>query len=259
MYYELYIDVFFLVNFMMDIFVLGVAKNILKCPATCGSICFGAFAGAALTCLVIILPIETTFIKFMIFHGLISIFMTRTGLKIKFNNGLWKACAVVYISGFLIGGIFSCIKQYIREGAVFFVIAWLSYMLVLVIWRFLVSLKRIQDTTCEVLLINQSSQVKVKAILDTGNRLHDPITGKPVSIISKRTANILWKEIPKEGLRYIPYLTIEGKGGILPMLMVEKMCLYQECEIWMSKVLVAICEEKICTGDYEMILNPDMR
>ena len=259
MYYELYIDVFFLVNFMMDTFVLGVAKSILKCPATYGSICVGAFTGATLTCLVMILPIGSAFIKFMIFHGLISIFMTRTGLRIKVHNGFFRACTVVYVSGLLIGGIFSCMKQYVREGALFFTMAWISYMFALAIWRFLISIRRIQNITCEVLLINKSNQVKIKAILDTGNRLHDDITGKPVSIISKKTANILWKEIPKEGLRYIPYLTLEGKGGVLPMLTVEKVCLYQKREIWLSKILVAICEEEICTGDYEMILNPDMR
>ena len=112
---------------------------------------------------------------------------------------------------------------------------------------------------CEVLLCQKQNQVKVKAIVDTGNRLRDTITGKPVSIISNQTAKILWKEIPIEGLRYVPYHTIEKKQGILPVLMLDEMYVYLEEELYVSKALVAICEETIGTGEYEMILNSDIR
>lgn len=259
MYYELYIDVFFFVNFIMDIFVLLIAKKILKCPATYGSISLGAFIGAALTCVALVLPITTGVVRFMIFHGLISILMTRTGLRIRFHHGFLQAYIVVYISAFLIGGVFSCMKQYMREGVIFFVFAWISYILSLGIWRFVIRQGRIRNSSCDVLLVSEIHQIRVKAIIDTGNRLFDDITGKPVSIITRRTANELWKELPKEGLRYIPYRTIEGNGGVLPLVLVEKMCLYQEREIWLSKILVAICEDDICKGEYEMILNPSVR
>ena len=259
MYYELYIDMFFLVNFIMDILVLSVAKKILKCPASYGNICLGAMTGAALTCLAIFIPLSAGVGKFMIFYGLISILMTGTGLRIRIHQGFLQACIVVYISAFMIGGVFSCMTQYMRKSAVFFVFAWISYVLVSGIRKFLVTMDRTQQVECEVLLINKASKVKVKAMIDTGNRLRDDITGKPVSIISKPTADILWKEMPIEGLRYIPYRTIEGKGGILPMLSVEKICLYQEKEIWLSEILVAICEDSICKGKYEMILSPHVR
>lgn len=41
MYYELYIDVLFLVNFMMDYILLLLVRRMLKCTATHGNIWYG--------------------------------------------------------------------------------------------------------------------------------------------------------------------------------------------------------------------------
>ena len=46
MYYELYIDVFFLVNFMMDAILLEILRKILGCPVSHGRVLLGAGAGA---------------------------------------------------------------------------------------------------------------------------------------------------------------------------------------------------------------------
>lgn len=259
MSYELYMDVFFLVNFMMDFLILLVSKTILKCPASYRNICEGALIGSFLTCIALILPISSGGLRFVIFHGLIGVFMTRTGLRISFHKGFWKAYIVVYISSFLLGGIFSYLRQYVKESSMFFTAALLSYTLSWGIWKFIIYIKRMDEIQCEVLLINGTEQIKVNAIIDTGNRLRDSVTGKPVSIISKEAARKLWGEIPKEGFRYIPYCTVEGRDGILPLFTLEKMCLYLEEEVWIRQALIAVCEEKIGTGKYEMILNPQIR
>lgn len=259
MYYELYIDVFFLINFMMDFFILTIAKTILKCPATCGSICLGAVTGSLLTCVAAVLPVSVDCTKLIIFHGLISVLMTKIGLRIRFHKGFLKAYIVVYSSAFLMGGVFSYLKQYMREGSIFCVFALVSYVLAQGIWSFVVYIKRMEKIYCDVLLINGQRHWKVKAIIDTGNRLMDNATGRPVSLISRETAKMLWEESPEEGFRYIPYCTFEGKKGVLPLLTLEKMCLYLEEEVWVQKAAIAVCEEKIGTGEYEMILSPHIR
>ena len=92
MYYELYIDVFFLVNFMMDIFILLIAKNILKCQTSLESVCSGATVGALLICMVVILPTLRGFIEFVIVHGMVVVLMTRIGLRIRFHKGFFNMC-----------------------------------------------------------------------------------------------------------------------------------------------------------------------
>ena len=41
--------------------------------------------------------------------------------------------------------------------------------------------------------------------------------------------------------------------------MLDKMCIYRDEEIWISNVLIAIADEEIGTGEYEVILNSDVR
>lgn len=259
MYYELYIDVFFLVNFMMNYLVLSISKKILKCPGTHGSICLGALTGTVLTCGFMIIPVTYSVVKFIVFHGGISILMIKTGLRVNWGRSFIRAYAVVYISACLIGGVFSSFKQYIREASIFFVLAFVSYFVALGIWDYISYMGRCKKISCEVLLVQGERQLRANAIIDTGNRLRDAVTGKPVSIISKKIADFLWQEIPCKGLRYIPFHTIGKKDGVLPSLLLDEMRLYVDGEIKITKVLVAIDDETIGTGEYDVILNPDLR
>ena len=80
MYYELYVDVFFLVNFMMDFLLLLITRKILKCSATHGNICLGSLVGSLLTCFVVVLPIRSAILKLMLFHIVINVLMIYIGL-----------------------------------------------------------------------------------------------------------------------------------------------------------------------------------
>ena len=53
MYYELYVDVFFMVNFTMDAILLSLLKKALVCPVGYGRVVAGAAVGALLTCITI--------------------------------------------------------------------------------------------------------------------------------------------------------------------------------------------------------------
>ena len=86
MEYELYIDVFFLENFMMDHILLLLVRRILKSPATLGNIALGALAGSVLMCVVTVLPPPCPIIKFFLFHGVVSVIMLRAGLRIPWGR-----------------------------------------------------------------------------------------------------------------------------------------------------------------------------
>lgn len=258
MYYELYIDVFFLVNFMMDYILLSVVRKVLKCPATHGSVCLGAMLGAFLTCVIIVLPIPYAFVKFILFHGFVNIVMIKTGLRARWDRSFLKAFVLLYISGFLVGGVFTYLHQYVRYASLFFVLAVASYYLVLGIWNVISYLARHDHYRCEVILYQADRKVKVRAVIDTGNSLRDNVTGKPVSVIAAKTAKELWGGKAVESVRYIPYHTIGKAEGVLPVFPVDKMCLCREEEKMIEKPLVAVSEEPITADGYELILNPDI-
>ena len=96
MYYEVYIDVLFLINFMMDYLLLLIVRRVLKCTATHGNICVGSIFGAAAVCICMLLPVRSTLIRFLLFHLSVNAAMIWIGLKIRtlreFTKGI---CGII--------------------------------------------------------------------------------------------------------------------------------------------------------------------
>lgn len=259
MYYELYVDVLFLVNFMMDYLLLLIVRKMLACSATHGNICLGALVGSLLTCIVIVLPIPYAFIKLVLFHVLVNTCMIRVGLKIKNIRSFVKALILLYIGGFLLGGIMEALRQYVRVGSLFFAIALAGYYAVLGIWRFISYVQRWNEYHCTVELYFDGKTYRVKGLVDTGNSLCDPVSGKPVSILPRQVAKTLLGKEPVKNIRYIPYQSVGKKEGVLPAFQIDKMCIHRDAKCWIETPLIAISEEEISAGgEYEMILNPNL-
>jgi len=253
------VDVLFLVNFMMDYILLLIVRRMLSCSATHGNICLGAFVGSLLTCLVVILPIPHAFIKVVLFHVFVNTCMIRVGLKIKNIRSFVKAILLLYIGGFLLGGILEFFRQYVRFGSLFFAVAIAAYYLVLGIWKFITLLQRWNRYHCDVELYLGERKCKVKGLIDTGNSLVDQVTGQPVSILSRKMANILFEGECMNHIRYIPYRTIGKSEGVLPAFHIDKMYVYGEKKCVVESPLLAVSEEEISArGEYEMILNPNL-
>ncbi len=258
MYYELYIDIFFLVNFMMDYMMLSVVRRMLRCSATHGSVCLGAALGALCTCIVVALPIPYMFIKFILFHVVVNTLMIKTGLKARWDRNFLKAYLLLYVSGFLLGGVFTYFYQYIRYASLFFAFALVSYYLVLGIWNLIGYLARQENYRCEVMLYQGDRTLRVTAVIDTGNALKDPVTSQPVSILDREAARKLYGSKEAEGLRFIPYHSIGKAEGVMPLLRVDRMEVLKKEHKVVERPYVAVCEEPVSADGYEMLLNPDI-
>lgn len=105
MYHELYIDVFFLVNFMMDYLLLLLVRRMLKCSDTHGNICIGSILGSFLTCVTVGLPIPCASVKYFIFHTIISFLMLKTGLVYMEQANIYADDWNVYSMDFTWGSI----------------------------------------------------------------------------------------------------------------------------------------------------------
>ncbi len=259
MYYELYIDVLFLVNFMMDYILLLLVRKMLKCTATHGNICIGAVTGSFLTCLVIVLPFSCVTLKFILFHVFVNTAMIRTGLKVKDMRNFVKALLMLYVGGFLLGGVMEHLKQYVKLGSMFLVTAIGAYYIVTWIWSFLSSIQKVNQYQCSAELYMGEKKCCIRGMIDTGNGLHDPITNEPVSIVDKKTAMEFLGDEKLEKIRYVPYHSIGRQEGMLPVIRIDKMCVESDQMYWIQKPLIGISEEEISAGKaYQMILNPDI-
>lgn len=157
------------------------------------------------------------------------------------------------------GGIMEAFRQYIKIGSLFFAVALTGYYVALGIWKFVSYLQRWNQYHCEVELYFQGGVQKVRGMIDTGNGLRDPVSGLPVSIIDRRTADKLLHGEITVSIRYIPYQTIGKKEGVLPIFRIDELRIYGEKECHIDAPLIAISEEEISAGgEYEMILNPNL-
>lgn len=244
---------------MMDYLLLLLVKKMLKCTATHGRICFGAAIGALLSCIVMILPIPFMFIKFVLFHGIINIIMIQAGLKIKKVKELIKAYILLYVGGFLLGGIMQALHQYISKGSLFFAIAAFGYYLASKLWDVIMHMQKMNQIHFDVELYWDERTFQIKGLLDTGNGLVDPISHKPVCVLDKAVAKEFLGEMKLAKVRYIPFHSIGKKEGLLLVVEIDKMCIHSEQEIWIDRPLIGISEEKVSSeGEYQMILNPNL-
>ncbi|XCP86720.1 sigma-E processing peptidase SpoIIGA [Roseburia hominis] len=261
MQYELYIDVFFLVNFVMDYLVLLTEKRILKCSATHFHVLLGAFAGAAGTCIVICIPAASA-VKFICFHALVSAGMIKIGLKIKETRTFIRAWLLLYLISFLYGGILTWLGSYLhgrfRIGILFLAALIVSYHLVWALLTFLEKFWKMKGSHVEATLYLGEKTIRVNAVIDSGNSLKDALTGKPVHIISRKAIEKLTDNEKIQKVRYIPYHTIQSGENLLPVITIEKICLHLDSEKVIENPLLGISgQQQFGNGTFEMILHPE--
>lgn len=261
MYYELYIDVLFLINFMMDSLLLLAVKKLMRCPVSNGRVFLGSAAGAVLTCLLMICPLPAA-VRLLAGYVGISGIMVRAGLNLRPGKAFWKAFGLLYVSAFLVGGMLQALRPWLRSGSVFFAAAVGAYYLLCGIWKCLIRLGRRRAQICEVVLHIGERACHMYALLDTGNGLTDPLSGEPVSVIDPVCAGqILGGETSGAGIRYIPYRTVGGEG-VMPVFRAEQLeiCLAEEGTRFQAQhPIIGICEGNVSEQeDYQMILNPDI-
>lgn len=262
MYYELYIDVFFFTNFMMDSLLLLAVRAMLKIRVRTGRAFLGGALAAFLACVMIALPFPEL-LKYILFYVGIPALSIRIGLGICQAKDFVKAFALLYFAAFLWGGIQTALRPYIHAAGVFFAVSVASYYLFSFFWQLATSVQKQQKKICEVRLFTGEGEYVLKALLDTGNALQDPISGEPVSVIGKDTAGRILggdaeQKMAERGLRYIPYRTVGGEG-VLPIVRMEKMCVKLSKDEWVVRPIIGISGQKIEERqEYQIILNPDI-
>ena len=260
MEYEIYIDVFFLVNFVMDYLVLLAAGKLLSCTATQGRIAAGAFLGALATCLVICIPVSPV-IRLILFHTAVNTGMVKTALRTRGPVQLLKGLGFLYLAGFLLGGMMTSLSQFageaMRTGLLFFALAICSYTVLSAGVSRVRKFWRMKEFRCEVTVWLGGHRIRTKAVIDSGNGLFDSLTGKPVHIISRKAMEKLTDGGTMPTARFIPYQTIR-ESGVLPLVTADRLCIHGREEKNVEKPLLGISDrEMFAEGEYEMILHPD--
>ena len=265
MYYKLYIDSVFFIQFVMNLYLLSITGKVLKCTATHGRILAGALLGAGTICIIILLPVCNLQIRLLFGVIPVSMIMIRVVFAIRRPKLIIKSSVVMALCGFFFGSIVLWITNKLvwmerwRYGI------WTFAFFGFFGYRFLHILigrlqKNKEENLKEIRIPFGERNIHMKALLDTGNHLSEPVSGAPVCIMSESAAAQFQGCFVPERYHAIPYQSIGRKKGILnayelPELVIEDS--YRE--ICCKRVIVAICNTGISEDSiYQMILHPGL-
>ncbi|MCI8599154.1 MAG: sigma-E processing peptidase SpoIIGA [Lachnospiraceae bacterium] len=261
MYYELYIDVLFLENLLVDYLLLSLLKRILKCPAKRIRMLLAAALGSVGICLVYIFSLQGTFVGTLFIYVVLGTVMVRAGLHIKDWHLLGKAIVLLYICSLLLGGIFQWVQRNLEFPVYPFVgFSLTSYWILSACVGWMERFRKRSHNVCETTISFRGRNIHTKALYDTGNQLYDPIFGKPVSIITEELHQLLCKE---EEVLYqqVPFHTIGKQGSIMEAFFGDYLCIHTaEGEVRLIEhPLLGITKEPLSSkNEYGMILHSDL-
>lgn len=281
MYYEVYIDVVFLTNLIMDYILLRLLKLFLKCPGTRFRAFLGALAGALGACVILVLPTDNFLPGVILMHGFLAVLMVKIGCGVQSRSMLLQAVLALYFTAFLCGGFWDVMSA---DGGVtlktFLLFSAATYAM-LTCWAKVRDYIRMRKLKLyNVNLSYQGKVLHVKGFYDTGNQLTDLGSGKPVSITSWEVlSGILPDEVFRELRKYQEsmdepdrgewrnlkphFLTFQSVGnpsGMVLAMTLDEMCICTEHQTVLvhRPVLALPKEEFLLQKDYQIILNSQL-
>ena len=255
MEYEFYADVFFLIVFLMNLPILALTAVLGGRRIKPGRLILAALFGSLWNCLTFLVPLLPVSLELFLTLVLCGSIMNCLAFSIKRPQELVKADVLLLISAMLLGGGLSAIKETFSLSGLE-ACACLSALCGAFAAFAGGYLKERQGRreTCPVRLYYRGNMREFLALVDSGNRLREPESKKPVSVISYEDCQGFCERI--SGILYIPYRAVGTRKGVLPGIIFERMEIQvgEEC-LEIDRPVVAVTKEPLSgNGDFSMLL-----
>ncbi|MCM1258363.1 MAG: sigma-E processing peptidase SpoIIGA [Roseburia sp.] len=256
MKYEFYADVFFLTNFYLDFLaVYGVSEILGKKKRICRYL-FGSAISSLLGC-VLFLSLNQYDLYLLSIHFIvnpaITVFCFFPANKKSYVHGY----LLMYFVLLMLGGSMQWLYGTVTGGRYYELCLLLTGVPVM-LFTYIIRRKRENvQIHYEAWVCHKGREVKVCALLDTGNRLVDPYTKEPVHILSESIKERLGIEIPG---RLVPFQSLGESGGLIEVFTIEKLRVcHREEDFVVSPAVVAAGEDILFLNKrYQMILHSSM-
>ena len=224
---------------------------------------------AVFSCVVIAIRMPEA-VKCFCNYCIIPVIMIWAGVKISNVLQLFEGLLLLYFTAICLGGIMQLFRPYLGIVSVVYGGALVGFFILKMSWNLLTRAGNLQKRCCRVVLYDETKKWDIRAMIDTGNMLQDPVGQKPVHIISKKMAEKIYGakmveelmeySLSKENeekwmqkkLHFISCQTIQGTH-LLPVITMDKMEIRQKSviEIQMPQIGIGVMQET----DYQMIVN----
>lgn len=255
MQYELYADVWFLTNFIMDCLALKIAGRLMKQRVSIKWLLLAGFLGSAGS-LGLFLIMDRYLWYQLLVHLLVNPLMVWLCYQAREPRRFFCQWGITYLSVALLGGVLEWSVSVF--GSVRYFIACLLAALAF-LWaaeKMLGYFRRQKATVYNLLLVTQEGNISSKGFFDTGNLLVDPVLGRPVHIIKKE---LLKNQLEKGELmiRLVPFHSLGREQGLLETVTIEGMYILKEDQpLYLEKPVMGLAEETLFQdGRCDVILN----
>lgn len=261
MYYEVYLDSLFLICFCMNRYLLGLASLCLPCAAAHARLWAAAAVGALGELSALLMPVGGIPLKMALL--LISLYgMEGIAFRCWWGRGLVKITESLCVFFFLLGGALKLFfglwpgrEGLLAHGSAVLLAGAGCYEVI----RLLVLRRKREEENCRVFLPGEGGRsMRIEGLVDTGNSLTEPISGRPVAVLEQRVWEQLYPGEPPFGMRVIPYHSVGKPAGMLMGYPVKDMeveigGIRQKC----GDIYIAIWQERLSeTGTYQILLQP---
>lgn len=295
MHYELYIDIFFTVNMLMDFLVLFVVKMWLKLSASIFRLVVASLYGAAVICMYILSPWRGQFYLMILSWIAACLGMIQIAFKSASPKSRGKAMLAYYVVSIFFNGLF---QRYLKNVSSFLQLGAVIIFLLFAVKGIFYAFRRFgrnDKLIYPVELRFHGESIRLKGLWDTGNCLISPFHQRGVSIISYAAIKPYFSEelqyriqwylgeenekkeqtekkegkqpeeeleeqsvVDQEKIFVIPFQTIGSRHGMMPVLTVDSIRIDKQGE-WIEyrRALLGITKSDITSQKkYQMILSP---
>ncbi len=253
--YEVYIDVLAMNNFFADLAALLAVNIFLKRRVRAHRILAGAVLGTAGSCAAFLFTRQMAAYLLLV-HFAVNPAVLLFCFREKTRQDFFADLCGGYFAFLIIGGI----TEWLYEGGN----GWFSYKMALsaalillfaaLLWVKKQFKNRIRYFEAEI--CQDGKKICLKALSDSGNLLHDPYTGKAVSMIDRRIYEAAYGKTG--AVRLIPYESLGCRHGLLEAVTIEELSyIYGSCEKKIQKAVLGLADHALFEKKpYQIIINP---
>lgn len=277
---ELYIDVFFLWNVVMNLALLSMTKTLRKQKTSGVRVIIASAFGGAIACVTTVITTLPSIISVILSYGLTGIIMIRIAFGKRDRKNFIYNYVYFLLVTFIFGGMMHSILSTVQTG--YLVKQFLNnvldnsvsmlFLLILLCTLFpllSIVIKGIRSRTKEemcyynVLLKIKDKSIPCKGFLDTGNLLYDPLNGKPVILVDRAFIYLLYEETKMnypQKIRFIPYHCIGKENGLLEGIRFDEVTIGNGEDSYTNyEITAAISEYEFKNkNDFQVLLHSEL-
>lgn len=268
----LYVDIIFLENVFMNCIIFLATGIILKNQTKILRNIIASIIGSIYAIIIYVSNIEiysNIFLKLILSFAIVYIAFKPPNLK-----SFIKHTIIFYLTSFTFGGVAFALLYFVSPQDILYqdgvligtypikmILAGgiLGFIIITVAFKNIKGKFNRKDMFCDITLSEKNKQTKIKAIIDTGNFLKDPLTNLPVIVIEKSKLSMFFPAIVLDNIssiingedielgeyasriRIIPFNSLGKENGLLLGIKVEKIEIeYQDVISKFSNVIIGI-------------------